>query len=92
MEIKRAGVVGAGTMGNGIAHVFARSGYEVVLCDIEQRLLDQALETIAKNLEREVAKYKITAKEKSAALKRIEPALTPGVFSRGTPNVNRKSK
>src|SRR2546427_2084983 len=75
MEIKRAGVVGAGTMGNGIAHVFARSGYEVVLCDIEQRLLDQALETIAKNLEREVAKYKITAKEKSAALKRIEPAL-----------------
>src|SRR5207237_4840978 len=75
MEIKRVGVVGAGTMGNGIAHVFARSGYEVVLCDIEQRLLDQALETIAKNLEREVAKYKITAKEKSAALKRIEPAL-----------------
>src|SRR5438034_5021961 len=75
MEIKRVGVVGAGTMGNGIAHVFARSGYEVVLCDIEQRLLDQALETIAKNLEREVAKYKITAKEKSAALKRIEPVL-----------------
>ncbi|OLB21410.1 MAG: 3-hydroxybutyryl-CoA dehydrogenase [Acidobacteriales bacterium 13_2_20CM_55_8] len=75
MEIKRVGVVGAGTMGNGIAHVFARSGYEVVLCDIEQRLLDQALETIAKNLEREVAKYQITAKEKSAALKRIEPVL-----------------
>src|SRR2546421_10382039 len=75
MEIKRAGVVGAGTMGNGIAHVFARSGYEVVLCDIEQRLLDQALETIAKNLEREVAKYQMTAKEKSAALKRIEPVL-----------------
>jgi 3-hydroxybutyryl-CoA dehydrogenase len=75
MEIKRVGVIGAGTMGNGIAHVFARSGYEVVLCDIEQRLLDQALETIAKNLEREVAKYKITAKEKSAALKRIEPVL-----------------
>ena len=75
MDIKRVGVVGAGTMGNGIAHVFARSGYEVVLCDVEQNFLDRALETIAKNLEREVAKYKITAKEKSAALKRIEPAL-----------------
>ena len=75
MDIKRVGVVGAGTMGNGIAHVFARSGYEVVLCDVEQSFLDRALETIAKNLEREVAKYKITAKEKSAALKRIEPVL-----------------
>src|SRR5438034_4473493 len=75
MEIKRVGVVGAGTMGNGIAHVFARSGYEVVLCDIEQRLLDQALETIAKNLEREVAKYKITAADKSAALRRIVTTL-----------------
>ena len=78
MEIKRVGVVGAGTMGNGVAHVFARSGYEVVLCDVEQSFLDRALETITKNLEREVAKYKITAKEKSAALKRIEPALRRG--------------
>src|SRR5690348_8820303 len=75
MEIKRVGVVGAGTMGNGIAHVFARSGREVVLCDVEQSLLDRALETIDKNLEREVAKYKITAKEKTAALKRIEPTV-----------------
>ena len=71
MDIKRVGVVGAGTMGNGIAHVFARSGYSVVLCDVEQRFLDRALETIGKNLEREVAKNRITAADKAAALGRI---------------------
>jgi 3-hydroxybutyryl-CoA dehydrogenase len=75
LEIRRIGVVGAGTMGNGIAHVFARSGYEVILCDVEQRLLDRALETISKNLEREVAKNKITVTDKSAALNRIKPVL-----------------
>src|SRR5437588_3357842 len=72
MEIKRVGVVGAGTMGNGIAHVFARSGFNVVLCDVEQRFLERALETISKNLEREVAKNKITAEDRSAALARIQ--------------------
>ena len=74
MEFKRVGVVGAGTMGNGIAHVFARSGFNVMLCDIEQRFLDRALGTITKNLEREVAKNKITEADKSSALSRIEPA------------------
>ena len=78
MDIQRVGVLGAGTMGNGIAHVFARSGYQVVLCDIEQRFLDRALETIGKNLDREVAKNKITAEDKSAALKRIEPVIDRG--------------
>jgi 3-hydroxybutyryl-CoA dehydrogenase len=73
MEIKRIGVVGAGTMGNGIAHVFARSAYSVVLCDVEQRFLDRGLATIAKNLDREVAKNKITADEKASALENIEP-------------------
>jgi 3-hydroxybutyryl-CoA dehydrogenase len=73
MEIKTVGVVGAGTMGNGIAHVFARAGYSVILCDIEQRFLDRALETIAKNLDREVAKNKITASDKASALARIQP-------------------
>ena len=43
MEIQRVGVVGAGTMGNGIAHVFARGGFDVVLCDVEQRFLERAL-------------------------------------------------
>jgi len=73
MDIQRVGVVGAGTMGNGIAQVFARGGYKVVLCDVEQRFLDRALQTIGKNLEREVAKNKITVDDKASALKRIQP-------------------
>ena len=73
MEIRRVGVVGAGTMGNGIAHVFARSGFSVVLCDVEQQFLERGLATITKNLEREVAKNKITAEDKASALKKIEP-------------------
>ncbi len=75
MNIQRVGVVGAGTMGNGIAHVFARSGYSVVLCDVEQRFLDRGIATIGKNLDREVAKNKITADDKAATIKRIEPVV-----------------
>ena len=75
MPIERVGVVGAGTMGNGIAHVFAGSGFQVTLCDVEQRFLDRALETIGGNLDREVAKGKTSAEDKAAALKRIVPAL-----------------
>src|SRR5881296_2040764 len=73
MPIQRVGVVGAGTMGNGIAHVFARSGYDVVLCDVEQKFLERALATIGKNLDRELAKGKITEAQKSATLDRIRP-------------------
>jgi 3-hydroxybutyryl-CoA dehydrogenase len=65
------GVIGCGTMGNGIAHVAARSGLKVVVHDLEQSRLDQALETIEKNLDREVEKSKISADVKSAALSRI---------------------
>jgi 3-hydroxybutyryl-CoA dehydrogenase len=75
MDIKRVGVVGAGTMGNGIAHVFARVGYAVTLYDVEQRFLDRALDTIAKNLARETAKAKITTEQEAAALKNITPVL-----------------
>jgi 3-hydroxybutyryl-CoA dehydrogenase len=75
MEIKTVGVLGAGTMGNGIAHVFARAGFSVILCDIEQSFLDRALDTIAKNLEREVAKNKISATDRDAAVKRIQPVI-----------------
>jgi 3-hydroxybutyryl-CoA dehydrogenase len=75
MNIQRVGVVGAGTMGNGIAHVFVRSGYSVVLCDLERRFLDRGLEAISKNLDREVAKNRISAEDKAAALKRIEPVV-----------------
>jgi 3-hydroxybutyryl-CoA dehydrogenase len=78
MDIRRIGVVGAGTMGNGIAHVFARSGYEVILCDVQQSFIDRALATITKNLDREVAKDKITAADKDAALGRIQPVTERG--------------
>ena len=75
MNIQRVGVLGAGTMGNGIAHVFARGGYGVVLCDVEQRFLDRGMETIGKNLDREVAKNKISAEDRAAAFNRIEPVI-----------------
>jgi len=75
MNIQRVGVIGAGTMGNGISHVFARSGFDVVLCDVEQRFLDRGLETIGKNLDREVAKNKISAADKAATLARIQSVL-----------------
>jgi len=74
-EIRRVGVIGAGTMGNGIAHVFARSGYHVVLCEVEQRFLDRGLETLRKNLEREAAKGKITADDAQASLTRVTGVL-----------------
>jgi 3-hydroxybutyryl-CoA dehydrogenase len=72
-SIKTVAVLGAGTMGNGIAHVFARSGYRVLLRDVDKKFLDRALDTISKNLDREVAKNKITAADKSGALGRIQP-------------------
>ncbi len=74
-EIKRVGVIGAGTMGNGIAHVFARSGFAVRLCEAEQRFLDRGLETIKKNMAREVAKEKLTQAEMDASLGRIAGTL-----------------
>src|SRR6266481_3478334 len=75
MEIKTVGVVGAGTMGNGIAHVFAKSGYNVVLVEAQQAALDRGVLAISKNLEREAAKNKITALDRESALKRIEAVL-----------------
>jgi 3-hydroxybutyryl-CoA dehydrogenase len=71
MEIKRVGVVGAGTMGNGIAHVFAMSGYDAVLADVSDELLDRALAIIGKNLDRMVKKEKITEGDKEATLNKI---------------------
>ena len=74
-KIKVVGVVGAGTMGNGIAHVFARGGYQVMLCEVEQRFLDRGLEAIRKNLEREAAKGKGTAADAETALGLIRGTL-----------------
>jgi len=71
MDITTIGVIGAGTMGNGIAHVFAKAGYSVVLVDVEQRFIDRGLQTISKNLEREVAKNKLTFEQRDFSLSRI---------------------
>jgi 3-hydroxybutyryl-CoA dehydrogenase len=81
MEIKTVGVLGAGTMGNGIAHVFAKAGFRVILFDVAQPQLERALQTIGKNLDREVAKSKLSAAERDAALKRIEPASERAALS-----------
>ncbi len=69
--MKNISVIGAGTMGNGIAHVFAMNGFKVNLCDISQESLDKAMVTIAKNLDRMVAKEAISASEKDLTLANI---------------------
>jgi len=72
-EIHKVAVLGAGTMGNGIAHVFARSGFQVILRDVEQKFLDRAMETIGKNLDREIKKGKVVEGERAAILGRVLP-------------------
>ena len=74
-EIQTVGVVGAGTMGSGIAHVFARAGFEVLLCDVEQRFLDRAVGQIRANLGREAAKGKLSESEVEPVLARIRPTV-----------------
>ena len=69
--MKNITVIGAGTMGNGIAHIFAQSGFNVSLVDVSQASLDRGLETITKNLDRMVAKERITEGEKNKTLDRI---------------------
>jgi 3-hydroxybutyryl-CoA dehydrogenase len=87
-EIKTIGILGAGTMGNGIAHVCARAGFDVVLYDLQQPFLDRGLATIEKNLGREVAKAKqanakpFTEAEAAAARARIAPTLDREVLGR----------
>jgi 3-hydroxybutyryl-CoA dehydrogenase len=72
-SIKTVAVLGAGTMGNGIAHVFARAGYKVILRDVEQRFLDRGLDAIAKNLDREIKKGKLAEADKGSVLARVIP-------------------
>jgi 3-hydroxybutyryl-CoA dehydrogenase len=69
--MKNISVIGAGTMGNGIAHVFAMNGYDVQLVDISQEALERAKATISKNLDRMVAKEKISAEQKDATLSNL---------------------
>jgi 3-hydroxybutyryl-CoA dehydrogenase len=72
--IKTVAVLGAGTMGNGIAHAFARAGYSVILRDVDQRFLDRGMETISRNLDREVKKGKLTETDKPLVLAKLHPA------------------
>lgn len=75
-SIKTVAVLGAGTMGNGIAHVFARAGFSVILRDVEERFLQRGMETIGKNLDREVKKGKLTEAEKPGVLARLKPVTS----------------
>lgn len=70
-EIRTVGVIGAGQMGNGIAHVFAQHGYEVLLNDVDEARIDDAIARISKNMDRQVAKGLMTPEDKAAALARI---------------------
>ncbi len=72
-SIRAVAVLGAGTMGNGIAHVFARAGYKVILRDVERRFLDRALDTIGRNIDREIKKGKLAEAEKGIVLGRLQP-------------------
>ncbi|MBA3909574.1 MAG: 3-hydroxybutyryl-CoA dehydrogenase [Rhodobacter sp.] len=75
MEIRQVGVVGAGQMGSGIAHVFALAGYDVLMTDISEASLSKALETIERNIERQVARGKVLPADKRAALARVKTTL-----------------
>ena len=76
MEIRSVGIVGAGQMGNGIAHVFAQAGFDVVLNDVNPEMLGKAVATIDKNMERQVSKGKLAAGDKAAAMARIKTTPT----------------
>jgi 3-hydroxybutyryl-CoA dehydrogenase len=81
-EVERVGVVGAGTMGNGIAHVFARSGFPVVLAEADQAALDRGLGMVEKNLAREVAKGKLAQADADSARTRITGTLERTALAR----------
>jgi 3-hydroxybutyryl-CoA dehydrogenase len=76
MEISKVGVVGAGQMGSGIAHVFALGGYDVLLTDVSRDALDRAIEAVEHNLDRQVQRDRITAEDRAAALGRIATTMT----------------
>jgi len=76
--MKTIAVIGAGTMGNGIAHVFAQNGFDVMLIDVSEQQLEKAVTTIGRNLDRQQQKGTIDAATKEAALQRIKTATTIG--------------
>ena len=76
MAIERVGIVGAGQMGNGIAHVFAVAGYDVLMTDISQDALQAAVQLIGRNLDRQISKDQITETDKAEAMRRIATTQT----------------
>ncbi len=84
MEIKNVTIVGAGTMGNGIAHVFAQNGFNVDFVDIKDEYIKRGIDTIKKNLDRQIKKGIISEEDKSAILQRITPIV-------GIENVNKET-
>src|SRR5436190_6599670 len=98
--MKNITVIGAGTMGNGIAHVFAQNGFTVSLCDVSKEVLDKAVATVSKNLDRMVSKGAVTAEVKDSTLKNISiyTSLADGVknaelvVEAATENVNLKKQ
>jgi 3-hydroxybutyryl-CoA dehydrogenase len=99
-DIKNVTVIGAGTMGNGICHVFAQCGYQVSMLDISQEAMDKAKITIGKNMDRQVAKQTLTEEAKIEALARIATFTDMGeavknadlVIEAATENINLKTK
>ena len=79
--IQKIGVIGAGQMGNGIAHVCALAGYDVVLNDISKEQLDKALQTIDENMVRQVSRGHISDADREGALKRLSTATSLESFS-----------
>lgn len=75
MDIKNVTIIGAGTMGNGIAHVFALSGFHVDLIDIKQEFIEKGLNTISRNLDRQVKKEKISDQQRKETISRITPIV-----------------
>jgi 3-hydroxybutyryl-CoA dehydrogenase len=98
MEIKNVSVIGAGTMGNGIAHVFAQTGFKVTLVDVNATQLEKAIGTISKNLDRQVSKAVLTEEQKATTLNNIttDTSIADGVANANlvveaaTENVNLK--
>ena len=98
MDIKNVSVIGAGTMGNGIAHVFAQTGFKVTLVDVNAAQLDKAIGTISKNLDRQVSKGVLTEEQKATTLNNIttNTSIADGVANANlvveaaTENVNLK--
>jgi len=80
MEIKKVGIVGAGVMGNGIAHVFSLKEYDVLLNDLNEEILKKAIETISANMDRQIKKEIITQTQKENALKRIKTTTSLSEF------------